>query len=133
VYGAVALIVKLDDLGLVLLQNEGHMRFWKAKRWTGLAILASASGLMKTLSVAGTIAMFLVGGGILSHGVPMLHHVAVSGSQMAGTFPGIGRFLASMVAPVIDGLVGMLAGAVVVGLVSMGRWLLGKRVKGIAR
>ena len=69
VYGVVAAIVKLDDLGLWLSQRDSG-----AAQAVGRAILAAAPWLMKTLSVVGTAAMFLVGGGILLHGVPPLAH-----------------------------------------------------------
>jgi predicted DNA repair protein MutK len=68
VYGLVACIVKLDDLGLYLSQKQG------AAQSTGHAILRAAPWLMKTLSILGTAAMFLVGGGILVHGIPPVHH-----------------------------------------------------------
>ena len=70
VYGLVAAIVKLDDLG-----RHWHRNGSGAKRQLGAFLLASAPYLMKGLSVAGTVAMFLVGGGILVHGVPPLHHL----------------------------------------------------------
>lgn len=66
VYGVVALIVKIDDLGLYLIRKQKAVRF-------GKILLTSAPYLMKFLSVAGTIAMFMVGGGILVHGFPLLH------------------------------------------------------------
>lgn len=68
VYGLVACIVKLDDLGLCLTRREGSARV------LGGAILRAAPLLMKTLSILGTAAMFLVGGGILVHGISPLHH-----------------------------------------------------------
>ena len=70
VYGLVAAIVKLDDLGLHL-SREGNGRLRAA---LGRGILAFAPRLMKFLSVAGTVAMFMVGGSILVHGIPSLHH-----------------------------------------------------------
>ncbi|WP_240099695.1 DUF808 domain-containing protein [Thermomonas flagellata] len=70
VYGLVAVIVKLDDAGLHLRARGG------LRAWLGRALLALAPRLMRLLSVAGTLAMFLVGGGILVHGVPALHHLA---------------------------------------------------------
>ncbi len=73
VYGFVAGIVKLDDAGLHLSRREAP-----AARAVGAAILMSAPWLMKGLSVAGTAAMFLVGGGIVSHGLPLLHHAGAS-------------------------------------------------------
>ena len=69
VYGLVAGIVKLDDLGLWLTQKPGQ-----AARSIGGAILRAAPYMMKSLSVIGTAAMFLVGGGILTHGLPVVHH-----------------------------------------------------------
>jgi predicted DNA repair protein MutK len=70
VYGVVALIVKLDDIGVFLSGRAGAL-----PRAVGAGILKAAPLLMKTLSVVGTAAMFMVGGGILVHGMPWLHHV----------------------------------------------------------
>ncbi len=74
VYGLVAGIVKLDDAGQHLLErgrNAGS-RFYSA---VGRSLLLFAPKLMKFLSVAGTIAMFTVGGGILVHGIAVLEHL----------------------------------------------------------
>ena len=79
VYGLVAGIVKLDDLGLALSRRTG------AARSIGLGILAAAPWLMKGLSVAGTAAMFLVGGGIVVHGVPAVHHWVQGVAAQAGS------------------------------------------------
>jgi predicted DNA repair protein MutK len=73
VYGLVAGIVKLDDAGLYLSRSERGFT-----RALGAGILRIAPWLMKGLSVAGTAAMFLVGGGILVHGIPPLHHLVES-------------------------------------------------------
>jgi len=78
VYGLVAGIIKLDDAGLYLCRSAGGFA-----RALGAAILRIAPWLMKGLSVAGTAAMFLVGGGILVHGVPALHHLAESAGTLA--------------------------------------------------
>ena len=78
VYGLVAGIVKLDDLGLALSRRSG------AARSIGLGILTAAPWLMKTLSVVGTAAMFLVGGGIVVHGVPVLQRWVQGLSAQAG-------------------------------------------------
>ena len=107
VYGLVAGIVKLDDLGLYLHQQAAH---WK--QTVGRGILAAAPWLMKTLSVVGTAAMFLVGGGILVHGIPALGHGI---DAFAATLGWIGS-LASALAGASAGLV---AGAVVLGVVSL--------------
>ena len=110
VYGLVAGIVKLDDLGLYLSRKAG------AARAFGNGILTAAPWLMKGLSVAGTAAMFLVGGGILVHGIPPLAH-AVEGW-------GGGN---AMVMILVSALVGIVAGAIVLGAVTLGqRLFLGK-------
>ncbi|HEY5972038.1 MAG TPA: DUF808 domain-containing protein [Pseudoxanthomonas sp.] len=75
VYGLVGGIVKLDDLGLALNRDARQSVWARLKRVLGAGILRGAPYLMKFLSIAGTAAMFLVGGGILVHGLPALHHV----------------------------------------------------------
>lgn len=104
VYGLVAGIVKLDDLGLYLSQRASA-----AKQAIGRGILAAAPWLMKFLSVAGTAAMFLVGGGILVHGIGPLHHA------VQATMPSLGAF-ALPVEMAINAGVGIAAGAVLVAL-----------------
>jgi predicted DNA repair protein MutK len=111
VYGLVAAIVKLDDLGLAL------SRRGRAVAAVGRTILRAAPWLMKTLSVAGTAAMFLVGGGILVHGVPWLHHALDTALQGLG---GLVRPIAEMLG---NGLAGVVAGSVVLVLVTLGRRL----------
>jgi predicted DNA repair protein MutK len=74
VYGLVAGIVKLDDGGLYLTQLQGEGAGRRLQRSVGRSILLAAPWLMKALSVAGTVAMFLVGGGIITHGLQPLHH-----------------------------------------------------------
>ena len=111
VYGLVAGIVKLDDLGLWLGQRASA-----AARALGRGIVAAAPWLMKGLSVAGTAAMFLVGGGILVHGVPALHH-AVEGLGDAvaqGALGGLWRVLA---VNVLNAVAGIVAGAIVLAAV----------------
>jgi predicted DNA repair protein MutK len=108
VYGLVAGIVKLDDFGLYLSRRAGT-----AARGAGAAILRAAPWLMKGLSVAGTAAMFLVGGGILVHGVPALGHAI---ERSAEGMPGV---LGVLVPLVLDALVGIVAGAVVLGVVTL--------------
>jgi len=106
VYGLVAGIVKLDDLGLHL--NE-QAAAWK--RALGRGILAAAPWLMKTLSVLGTAAMFLVGGGILVHGVPAVGHGI---EDFAATLGWAGPVVSSLA----GALAGLAAGAVVVLVVT---------------
>ena len=107
VYGLVAGIVKLDDAGLYLSQRGSA-----AARGLGRALLAGAPWLMKGLSIAGTAAMFLVGGGILAHGVPMLHH----GAQALAEGGGIQALL---LAQLFNAGVGLVAGAIVLGAVTL--------------
>ena len=116
VYGLVAGIVKLDDAGLWLSQRAGALQ-----RAVGRGLLVAAPWLMKTLSVVGTAAMFLVGGGILVHGVPAVGHALEAWAQGAGGLVGvIGSTLANAV-------VGLAAGALVLAAVELARKLLGKR------
>jgi uncharacterized protein len=75
VYGVVAGIVKIDDAGLYLSRQLGDSAFARGRRALGRGLVNAAPMLMKFLSIAGTAAMFLVGGGILVHGVPPLHHL----------------------------------------------------------
>lgn len=75
VYGLVALIVKLDDIGLHLKSESSDSALACFKRGLGNALLGFCPWLMKGLSFFGTAAMFLVGGGILVHGIPLIHHV----------------------------------------------------------
>src|SRR6185503_12516436 len=103
VYGLVAGIVKLDDAGLYLSKRAG------AARALGDFILALAPWLMKGLSVAGTAAMFLVGGGILVHGIPPLHRLLESAGQLASF--------------ALDGIAGIVAGAIVLAGVTLAQRL----------
>lgn len=116
VYGLVAAIVKLDDAGLWLTRRASD-----AAQAVGRGILAAAPWLMKLLSVAGTAAMFLVGGGILVHGIGPLHHA------IEGLVPGTGGVLAVVLQTLLHGLVGIVAGAIVLALVSLVQRLRGAR------
>jgi predicted DNA repair protein MutK len=100
VYGLVAGIVKLDDAGLHLSRKEGEIA-----RALGAAILRVAPWLMKALSVAGTAAMFLVGGGILVHGIPVLHHLVENAGMLASL--------------ALDAVAGIVAGALALAGVTL--------------
>lgn len=113
VYGLVAGIVKLDDGGLFLSQRKGAGILNKAWRSLGHFILSATPKLMKSLSIAGTIAMFLVGGSILIHGIPGAFHFLEESIHGASFIPGIGRPLAALLPMVLEGLVGLLTGALV--------------------
>ena len=113
VYGIVAGIVKLDDAGLYLSRISGTGGFVDLKRKIGRGILAAAPYLMKGLSIGGTIAMFLVGGGILTHGVPALHH------WVEGLSAGFGGLVGAITPTLLDGVFGVIAGAVVLLVVTL--------------
>lgn len=120
VYGLVAGIVKLDDAGLYLSQQAGEGGSVRLQRSLGRGIVLAAPWLMKGLSIAGTAAMFLVGGGILTHGVPVLHHAIEALAVRAGSVLGA-------VTPLLaDALVGMVAGALVLGGVTLVQRLRGR-------
>ncbi|MCX6109578.1 MAG: DUF808 domain-containing protein [Proteobacteria bacterium] len=112
VYGLVAGIVKLDDFGLYLGRRRGDSGRAKMLRALGAGILRAAPLLMKLLSVAGTAAMFMVGGGILVHGIGPLHHWSQSVEASAAAIPGFGTLLAGVAGVVLSGLVGVVAGIV---------------------
>lgn len=121
VYGLVAGIVKLDDAGLHLSRQAGSGIADQLQRKVGRAIIAAAPWLMKTLSVVGTAAMFLVGGGILTHGLPGTHDLIHSIAHGVGTVPGAGGILEALTPFVADGLVGVLAGALILSGVTLGQ------------
>lgn len=114
VYGLVAGIVKLDDAGLYLSQRNDPLR-----AGLGRALLAAAPYLMKTLSVAGTIAMFLVGGGILTHGLPPVHHWFTQLGEHAQGLPAVGSVLGTLTPALLDAVFGVLAGAIVLAGVTL--------------
>jgi predicted DNA repair protein MutK len=117
VYGLVAGIVKLDDAGLYLTRRAGKGLLPSMSRGVGRGLLAFAPWLMKFLSVAGTAAMFLVGGGILSHGIPWIDHW-VKGIAHRGGLNGIEAVLATMT-PILTNLaVGLVAGALALMVVN---------------
>lgn len=114
VYGLVAAIVKLDDLGLHLARRASA-----AARASGRALLAAAPWMMKALSVLGTAAMFLVGGSILEHGIPALHHAFEEATADAGGW----RIPLGML---LDALVGLVAGGILVAGYALVRRARGK-------
>jgi predicted DNA repair protein MutK len=116
VYGLVAGIVKIDDAGLYLSKRASS-----AAQGIGKLLLAGAPLLMKTLSVVGTAAMFMVGGSILMHGVPALHHMVDNAATAAGRIGGIGPVLHAITPTVIDAVAGLIAGAIVLLVVTLGK------------
>jgi len=116
VYGLVAGIVKLDDLGLHLSRRASA-----AAQALGRGILAAAPWLMKGLSVAGTAAMFLVGGGILVHGAPALHHSVEALAAHVAAVPGVGVLLGLPTTLLAQALVGVAGGALALFVVTLGQ------------
>lgn len=115
VYGFVAGIVKMDDVGMHLIDKKGESGFIKFQRWFGKWILRTAPKLMRTLSIVGTVAMFLVGGGILVHGFPIVAEGLHLVELWAGSLPVAGGLFSLLLSLAYDGLFGFLAGGVIVG------------------
>lgn len=115
IYGLVAGIVKMDDLGLYLMKQSSN-----AKQKIGGFLLSAAPKLMKFLSIAGTLAMFLVGGGILVHGIDFLHHEVEDLAHLTGIFESVTTML-------LNALVGLVVGVIIVAIVTMIRKLRGNK------
>ena len=115
VYGLVAGIVKLDDAGLALCQRGRGL-----SQKLGGALLWLAPWLMKTLSVVGTAAMFMVGGGILTHGFHALGHWIENTAEHSLELPWIGSVLGGLLPTVMSAGVGILAGALIFAVVGLG-------------
>lgn len=116
VYGLVAAIVKLDDLGLYLLRKSVAGRFNAMQRSVGRGLLVFAPFLMKLLTVVGTIAMFLVGGGIIVHSFSWLNGQFTNIEQWIGGY--LGTFSESILSILLDGITGIGAGGLVLAIVS---------------
>ncbi|ALB70135.1 DUF808 family protein [Cronobacter muytjensii] len=115
VYGIVGVIVKLDDMGYWLADKRSALA-----RGVGKGLLVAAPWLMKILSVLGTVAMFLVGGGIVVHGVAPLHHVIEHWAH------GLGGVGAAVMPTVLNLVLGFIIGAVVLAVVKFIGRLRGK-------
>ncbi|GGX73711.1 DUF808 family protein [Massilia dura] len=121
VYGLVAAIVKMDDAGLYLTQRTGGGM--AVPRAIGRLLLAAAPKLMKLLSVLGTVAMFMVGGSIITHGAPFLHHTIEQAAASAGPI------LGAITTHAADIVVGVITGAIVLA----GVMLVSKLLRGLKR
>jgi predicted DNA repair protein MutK len=122
----VAGIVKLDDAGQHLAErSKVPNAFAPLQAALAAGILFTAPWLMRGLSVAGTIAMFLVGGGILAHAVPGLHDWVHHQAEAAHQLPGFGPALAVALPTVVDFGVGVVGGSIVLAL-----WTLVQRLRG---
>jgi predicted DNA repair protein MutK len=112
VYAVVAGVVKLDDLGLYLSSKESQL-----KQASGRFILRATPYFMKTLSFLGTVALFLVGGGIIVHGIPALHHVVEWTEHALQSLTGAGSALAWAAPALINMLTGLVVGSIIVASV----------------
>jgi uncharacterized protein len=128
VYGFVAFIVKLDDMGLHLLRKEGKGPALKLQHQVGKGLLLTAPVLMKILGVAGTIAMFLVGGGILMHGLPAVHGLVHSFEALFATGAAFKGILITIFSALLDGILGVIAGALVLVFVTFANKIFKARV-----
>jgi uncharacterized protein len=127
VYGLVAGIVKLDDAGLHLMQKQGQSIYRQLQRKIGQKLLAFAPILMRLLSVLGTAAMFLVGGSIIGHGIPLLHHFSEGLSHTLSTLPIVGSVLSVIGTMIADGIIGLLVGAICVLAFELAKKLIPKK------
>ena len=107
IYGLVAGIVKIDDVGLHMMEKDG-----KFTQKVGKVLFAAAPKLMKFLSIACTLAMFLVGGGILVHGINFLHHEVEDIAHLTGIFE-------SFTTALLNGVIGFIIGAAIVALLTV--------------
>jgi predicted DNA repair protein MutK len=126
VYGLVAGIVKLDDLGLYLMLKKGKSFYNQLQRKIGEKLLAATPYLMRTLSIVGTAAMFMVGGSIIGHGAPFLHHFTEYVVQFCKILPAVGSILATISPILIDAIIGLIVGAICVALYEIAKRALQK-------
>lgn len=121
VYGLVAGIVKIDDAGLYLSKLRGESSLMNGVRAFGGMIVNAAPWLMKTLSVVGTFAMFLVGGSIISHGLPFMH------SLIEVLNHGHQGFVSTLITGATDLVIGLIVGALVLAVVVIGQKIFKKK------
>ncbi|AVH14723.1 hypothetical protein CAP42_00990 [Acinetobacter indicus] len=114
VYGLVAFIVKIDNIGLHLSEQASNF-----KQSVGRGLLAFAPILMKILSIVGTLAMFLVGGGIINHAIPLVHHFTEDSVEYVQEIPNIGSIFGALTPTLINFAVGFIAGLIVVALIGL--------------
>jgi hypothetical protein len=115
VYGLVAGIVKLDDVGMHYMEKPGETRVATLQRWFGERILEFAPIMMKTLSVLGTAAMFLVGGGIIAHGLPLLAGWLHDIESVTHELPVAADLFSGLAAILFNAVTGIVTGGVLVG------------------
>jgi uncharacterized protein len=123
VYGIVAAIVKMDDAGLYLSRLKAQGVLMDLVRRFGLGLVSAAAPLMKLLAVVGTVAMFMVGGGIVTHGLPGTHAFNHHVQDLLAPVPALGPVLSSLAPAFID-----VVGGVVVGAITVALWTLVQKV-----
>jgi uncharacterized protein len=116
VYGLVAAIVKMDDVGLYMMLRKGKSVFKQIIRKVGQFLLNATPYLMRTLTILGTAAMFLVGGSIIGHGIPALHHIVEPLGKISFALPLL-----------LDGVIGLIVGAICVAVFELGQKLIPKK------
>ncbi len=116
VYGLVAGIVKIDDGGLILIKDNSLTFLGKSKRALGYFMIAFAPKLMKFLAFAGTVAMWLVGGSLITHGVPAFHHITEVAMSFSNNLPVLSGLFVTITPMLIDLTVGFILGALLVFL-----------------
>ena len=114
VYGVVAAIVKIDDGGLLLIQDKSATQQGKVKRAVGYFMIGFAPKLMRFLTVVGTIAMWLVGGSLITHGIPTFHYIIESTTQYMANIPILSNILMLITPLLINLIVGFILGALLV-------------------
>ena len=119
VYGIVAGIVKLDDAGLRLSRQNGNNLWRRLQRGLGELLLNLAPYLMKSLSIVGTVAMFMVGGSILTHGIPGVHNWIEHVAHGAAGIPRVGGILETVLPFLLDIMIGIVAGILVLAGVAV--------------
>ncbi|MDD1781823.1 DUF808 domain-containing protein [Enterovibrio sp. ZSDZ35] len=124
VYGLVAIIVKIDDVGLYLSQKRASIA-----QGIGRGLLSFAPWLMKSLSVIGTVAMFLVGGGILTHGVHVLSELITDAAQETALIPSVGSIVSAVLPTLLNGIIGIIAGILVVFIVDIAGKIMPKKAQ----
>ncbi len=119
VYGIVAAIVRMDDAGVYMLKKNAQNRVGAWGKYLGLALLNSAPKLMKFLTFAGTLAMFMVGGGIINHGTHLLSGVITYLETLWRSAPALCGFLTAVTPGLSHTVLGVITGALTLGLLSL--------------
>ena len=127
VYGLVAGILRLDDLGLHWLSKTGPNAYERFLRALGASILAFAPWLMRGLAIVGTAAMFMVGGGIIAHAIAPVQNFSMHLATLAADFVWLGGVLSALAPLLVNGIIGVAIGALCVAMFEVTKKLLGKK------